>query len=142
MGAIAPKLDRKAVVEAQALGVVRQVLGELGGSRGLQELAARGPQAHLERELGLGSLERVELMLRLGDACGVRLPDRVAAEADTVQDLIDAILAEELGPKQPNDLSDHPGTTAPVLTATTAATRAGRDIQEQILQATTLTEVI
>jgi acyl carrier protein len=38
----------------------------------------------LERELGLGSLERVELMLRLGDACGVRLPDRVVAEADTV----------------------------------------------------------
>src|ERR1700685_4416907 len=99
MGAIAPKLDRKAVVEAQALGVVRQVLGELGGSRGLEELAARGPAAHLERELGLGSLERVELMLRLGDACGVRLPDRVVAEADTVQDLIDAILREESGGK-------------------------------------------
>ncbi len=95
MGSAAPQLDRKAAVEAQALRVVRQVLGELGGSRGLEELAARGPAAHLERELGLGSLERVELMLRLGDACGVRLPDRVVAEADTVQDLIDAILREE-----------------------------------------------
>src|SRR5277367_5955846 len=95
MGSAAPQIDRKAAIEAQALGVVRQVLGELGGSRGLEELAARGPSAHLERELGLGSLERVELMLRLGDACGVRLPDRVVAEADTVQDLIDAILREE-----------------------------------------------
>src|SRR5579864_4253156 len=95
MGAIAPKLDRNIAVEAQALAVVRQVLGELGGSRGLEELSARGPAAHLERELGLGSLERVELMLRLGDVCGVRLPDKVVAEADKVQDLIDAILRAE-----------------------------------------------
>jgi hypothetical protein len=33
-------------------------------------------------------------MLRLGNTCGVRLPDQVVAEADTVQDLIDAILCE------------------------------------------------
>ena len=79
----------------QALASVRQLLVELGSARGIEELAARGPQAHLERELGLGSLERVELMLRLGDACGVRLPDSVVAEADTVQDLIDAILRGE-----------------------------------------------
>ena len=95
MGAIAPKIDRNAAVEAQTLGVVRQVLTELGGSRGIEELSARGAASHLERELGLGSLERVELMLRLGDTCGVRLPDRMVAEADTVQDLIDAILREE-----------------------------------------------
>jgi len=94
MGATGTKLESRAVVGAQALATVRQLLVELGGSRGLEELAARGPAAHLERELGLGSLERVELMLRLGDACGVRLPDRVVAEADTVQDLIDAILRE------------------------------------------------
>src|SRR5580704_14910198 len=83
MGATGTKLDRKPAVEAQALASVRQLLLELGGARGMK--------AHLERELGLGSLERVELMLRLGDACGVRLPDRVVAEADTVQDLVDAI---------------------------------------------------
>ena len=73
---------------------VRQLLTELGALRGIGELAARGRAAHLERELGLGSLERVELMLRLGDACGVRLPDRVVAEADTVQDLIEALVYE------------------------------------------------
>src|SRR5271155_935650 len=95
MGATGTKLDRKPAVEAQALASVRQLLVELGSSRGMEELVARGTQAHLERELGLGSLERVELMLRLGEACGVRLPDRVVAEADTVQDLIDAILAQE-----------------------------------------------
>src|SRR5579864_5300041 len=106
MGAIAPKLDRNIAIEAQALAVVRQVLGELGSSRGLEELSARGPAAHLERELGLGSLERVELMLRLGDVCGVRLPDKIVAEADTVQDLIDAIL---------RDNSSAEGTTAAAM---------------------------
>ena len=38
---------------------VRQLLIELGGTRGLEELNARGAKANLERELGLGSLERV-----------------------------------------------------------------------------------
>src|SRR5580698_30646 len=98
MGATGTKLDRKPAVAAQALASVRQLLLELGSSRGMEELVARGTKAHLERELGLGSLERVELMLRLGDACGVRLPDRVVAEADTVEDLIDAILAREFAP--------------------------------------------
>ena len=82
LGATGTKLDRKAAVETQTLAVVRQLLVELDGARGLEELTARRSMAHLERELGLGSLERVELMLRLGDACGVRLPDRVVAEAD------------------------------------------------------------
>ncbi len=95
MGAAKIQFDRKAIVEAEALGTVRQLLVELGGLRGLEELGARGARAHLERELGLGSLERVELMLRLGNTCGVRLPDQVVAEADTVQDLIDAILRED-----------------------------------------------
>src|SRR5271163_3009571 len=94
VSATGTKLERRHAVEAQALSSVRQLLVELAGTRGLEELRGRGPQAHLERELGLGSLERVELMLRLGDACGARLPDRVVAEADTVQDLIDAILRE------------------------------------------------
>lgn len=95
MSATGTKLDRTAAVSAETLVVVRQILGELGSPRGIEELAARGPAAHLERELGLGSLERVELMLRLGDACGVRLPDRVVADAETVQDLIDALLQDE-----------------------------------------------
>src|SRR6202167_6645305 len=97
MGATGTKIDRTAAIGTQTLDTLRQLLTELGGARGLRELAARGPAAHLERELGLGSLERVELMLRLVDACGVRLPDRVVAEADTLQDLIDAILREESG---------------------------------------------
>jgi len=41
--------------------------------------------------MGLGSLERVELLLRIEQAFGTRLDDRVLAEADTVQDLISAL---------------------------------------------------
>lgn len=57
-----------------------------------------GTGSHLDRELGLGSLERVELMARLESEFGIRLPDRVAAEANTPADLANAVLKEpELG---------------------------------------------
>ncbi len=46
----------------------------------------------LDRDLGISSLERVELLLRLEQAFGVRLPDAVMAEAATPQDLVTAIL--------------------------------------------------
>src|SRR5258708_3675537 len=50
------------------------------------------PGSHLDRELGLGSLERVELLARLESEFGVFLPDRTAAEANTPDDLARAIL--------------------------------------------------
>ncbi|MGH9712009.1 MAG: AMP-binding protein [Candidatus Acidiferrales bacterium] len=139
MGATGTKLDRKTAVEAQALAAVRQLLVELGGARGLEELAARHSQAHLERELGLGSLERVELMLRLGDACGVRLPDRVVAEADTIQDLIDAILREEPGATAGSSVRAG-AAVAPVFAPASPALRP--DIEQEIRRAETLTEVL
>src|SRR5690242_18536138 len=49
--------------------------------------------SQLDRDLGLGSLERVELLTRLEAAFGMRLPDRVASEANTAEDLARAILA-------------------------------------------------
>jgi fatty-acyl-CoA synthase len=131
------KLDQ-AAVPAQALATIKQVLEELGAERGLEELAARGTAAHLERELGLGSLERVELMLRLGDGCGVRLPDRVVASAETVQDLIDALFyeasRETLGEKTDSRLG------AIVAPAPTREHRA--DLESQVHQAETLTEIL
>ncbi|MGB6845160.1 MAG: hypothetical protein WCD27_07040, partial [Candidatus Acidiferrales bacterium] len=74
MGATGTKLDDSARVQEQTLACVRGLLIELGASRGTGELAARGATAHLERDLGLGSLERVELLLRLERTCGTRLP--------------------------------------------------------------------
>ena len=135
---------------AQTLVYVRQLLVELGSTRGLEELGARGTKAHLERELGLGSLERVELMLRLGDASGVRLPDRVVAEADTVQDLVDAILRAETGDDGNGTgargatalVASAPTSTLTSSAAASAAPAIHPDIEQQIRQAETLSEIL
>ncbi len=76
--------------EDRLLDVVRGLVSELGHQRAL---ASVSPVSHLERELGLGSLERVELLLRIEQTFGTRLDDRVLADADTVQDLISALNA-------------------------------------------------
>jgi len=76
--------------QERLLDVVRTLVSELGRQ---SALAAVSPSAHLDRELGLGSLERVELLLRLEKTFGTRLDERVLAEADTVEDLISALSA-------------------------------------------------
>jgi fatty-acyl-CoA synthase len=80
-----PSAARERVLE-----VVRALLTELGSEGALPML---GPKSHLDRELGLGSLERVELLARLESDFGVRLPDRVAAEVNTPEELTAAVLA-------------------------------------------------
>jgi fatty-acyl-CoA synthase len=139
MGATGTKIDRAATVTSQTLDVLRQLLAELGGQRGLAELTARGTAAHLERELGLGSLERVELMLRLGDACSVRLPDQVIAEADTVQNLVDAVLREESVAGSAARGMTGAGATIAATPIHSVAVHA--DIEEQLRNAKTLTEI-
>src|SRR6202140_1526632 len=74
--------------QERLLDVVRSLVSELGRQ---SALASVGPAAHLDRELGLGSLERVELLLRLEKTFGTRLDERFLAEADTIQDLIAAL---------------------------------------------------
>ena len=78
------------VARERVLDVLRALLTELGSEGALPML---GPKSHLDRELGLGSLERVELLTRLESEFGVRLPDRVAAEANTAEELTAAVLA-------------------------------------------------
>ncbi len=63
---------------------MRQLLVELGSQGALSLLT---PHANLDRDLGLGSLERVELIARLESEFGVRLPDLAAAQASTPDDL-------------------------------------------------------
>jgi len=86
----------------RVLDLVRGLLVELG-SQGALPMLTSG--SLLDRDLGLGSLERVELLARLETEFGVRLPDSVAAEANTPEDLTRAILGapragdvEEEGP--------------------------------------------
>ena len=75
-------------VERQVLEIVRGLVAELGGR-------ATPPAALddlLDRDLGIGSLERVELLLRIERAFAVRLPDSVMAEAGSPKALAVAIL--------------------------------------------------
>jgi len=63
----------------------------------LQELrpgtSARAPglDDSIERDLGFDSLSRVELVLRIEKAFGIRLPEGLASSARTLRDLLDAI---------------------------------------------------
>jgi len=78
-------------VEHQVLEIVGSLVAELGGSG---SPVTRVPTLYdaLDRDLGISSLERVELLLRLERAFGVRLPDSVMAEAATPKELVAAIL--------------------------------------------------
>jgi fatty-acyl-CoA synthase len=84
----ATQLDASEVRE-RVLDVIRGLLEQLG-SRGALPMLNGASQ--LDRDLGLGSLERVELLARLETAFGVRLADSVVAEANTPEDLAKALL--------------------------------------------------
>jgi len=75
-------------IEARVLEVVERLVVELGTPlpRGRVEL-----DDALDRDLGLGSLERVELLFRLEQAFGIRFDDTVLGEAERVRDLVAAV---------------------------------------------------
>ncbi|MGC1312520.1 MAG: acyl carrier protein, partial [Candidatus Acidiferrum sp.] len=98
MATPATQLDASEVRE-RVLEVLRSLLEELG-SRGA--LPMLNGASRLDRDLGLGSLERVELLARLETAFGVRLPDRLVAEANTPEDLAKALQAAP-GAETPED---------------------------------------
>ena len=114
--AVSPSRPR-ADVERQVIEIVAGLVGELG------QAAAPSPALDdsLDRDLGISSLERVELLLRIERACGVRLPDSVMAEAASPKDLVAAILraspaAAEVAPVPFPTTT--PGTPAPVSART------------------------
>jgi acyl carrier protein len=76
------------VVESQVLDVVAGLVRELAGGTGKRP----NLDDALDRDLGISSLERVELLLRLEQAFGVRPADSVMVEAATPRDLVAAIL--------------------------------------------------
>jgi acyl carrier protein len=76
-------------VEAQTLEIVRALLRELGSHQAADKAS---PESSFERELGLGSLERVELLVRCESRFGVRLPDEIAQQGETVAEWVRAIV--------------------------------------------------
>ena len=117
----------------RVLDVLRGLLEELGSHGAVETLSVT---SNLDRDLGLGSLERVELLTRLETAFAVRLPDTLAAEANTPEELIEAIR------KAPGVISvEEEETTA--LRAAVATQRMKEETSESIVQeAETLVEVI
>jgi acyl carrier protein len=84
--------DREGI-EREVLHLVAGLVAELGGLRSSRDVTL---DDSLDRDLPIGSLERVELLLlRLEQAFGGRLPDAVMAEAVTPRDLVTAILTAE-----------------------------------------------
>jgi 1-acyl-sn-glycerol-3-phosphate acyltransferase len=80
-----PRADE---VERRVLDVVTALAAELGT---LPARARAGPDDVLDRDLGFGSLERVELAVRLEQAFAVHLGDAVLAEAERCRDLVGAV---------------------------------------------------
>ena len=82
--------DREAAEPAPqaVLEVVRALVAEVQPHRAAGRI---GLDSALERDLGLDSLGRAELLLRLEAAFGVPLPERVLAEAETPRDLVEAL---------------------------------------------------
>ena len=132
MASASTQIDALAARE-RVLEVLRGLLLELGSEGALPML---GPASHLDRDLGLGSLERVELLTRLEAAFGVRLPDRVAAEINTPEELTAAVLA---APVKNSLLDEAPS----ALRASAAVQRLHRDAADQgVFAAQTLIEVL
>src|SRR3954464_12666210 len=82
-----PDSDDGGEARARALvPVVQELVRELRGQRAAPvdvSLSSR-----LDRDLGIDSLGRTELVVRLEREFGVRMPTEVIGEADTVRDLL------------------------------------------------------
>jgi 1-acyl-sn-glycerol-3-phosphate acyltransferase len=114
----APTSDTSARAEtlARVLQIVGALAAELHGARAAAQARAG---ASLERELGLGSLERVELLSRLESAFGRRLDDRCLS-LDTPEELCAALLAQGTpAPRAGRSRAERLGAAASVAAAAT-----------------------
>jgi 1-acyl-sn-glycerol-3-phosphate acyltransferase len=82
------------VRDRDLIAVVRELVRELHPQRA--RFIDVLPSSRIERDLGIDSLGRTELILRVERAFRVRLPARTIGEAETVYDLVRAL--EQAGP--------------------------------------------
>jgi long-chain acyl-CoA synthetase len=78
---------------------VSKALGIIQSASKLKKDAPH-PADNLELDLGLDSMERVELLVSLDQQMGASVPDSVASEIYTVRDLVDAVIANSGGTSQ------------------------------------------
>jgi 1-acyl-sn-glycerol-3-phosphate acyltransferase len=87
-GSAALPRDRRSR-EDELISVVRELVRELHPQRA--NIIDVSPASRLERDLGIDSLARTELILRMERTFRVRLPGTILGEAETVDDLLHAL---------------------------------------------------
>src|SRR5262245_16999675 len=119
--------DAQAARERDLVSIVHALVRELRGGRPIEVALA----SRLDRDLGIDSLGRTELVLRLERAFQVRLPTQVIGEAETVRDLLDALGEAKAVP----DL-------VPAAAPVQSAAPAGAAVSGSPSEARTLVEVL
>ena len=138
MESVGAKLERTSF-EQSIQEIIGQLLRELGNLHALKEFSSKRGAADLERDLGLGSLERVELMLRIDKAFSIQLPETVVAEASIVADLFNAVAQHMVQPKN-NGREESAATHEAFRNA--AGEKPTNELREQLERAETLAEII
>jgi len=120
----------RAAIEAQVLAITHDLLRELGNRTAIEALKG---SANLERDLGLASIERVELISRIEQSLGTSLPEGAIADAIRLDDIIAAVTgprgtgsadAKEQAPaRPPNGAQPNPGAIQSGLGQTSSETR-------------------
>lgn len=77
------------VVEQQVLDIVRELLVEMGKHEAARQVSLN---SSFERDLGLGSLDHVELLIRCEARFEMELPEELAQQAETPQGWVRAVL--------------------------------------------------
>lgn len=106
-------------IETELLNIVQQILKESGEEYSYKHITL---DASLQRHLGIDSLGRAELFQRIQRQFDIALPDNLLVEADTLKDVLEAILVAS--PAYKIDLSRTHHTSSPESTVnpTTANT--------------------
>ena len=80
-------------LEAQVLDIVRAVVLELHPHRSETPVTL---DSSLDRDLGLDSLARSELLLRISEATRIELPDALLGTAERPRDLLEGLRASPI----------------------------------------------
>ena len=94
----APESDAQRLTET-VLQVVTQLYEELHRAAG--EAPKFEPNSRLESDLGLDSLARIELLLRLEQSLDIRLPDEALSQVVTIADLVSALQSARMADLRP-----------------------------------------
>jgi acyl carrier protein len=123
-----PTTEEYTAVEQKVLEIIRQLVTDLGVDRAIRAVTL---DASLDRDLGLGSLERVELLVRVEKAFSIQIPDHLVAEAETPRDLAHAILHSPLWKETPRRISrDRRPITEKAATVLSALSESTCTLQE------------